>query len=244
MSITLDKSVREIATETPSSIRVFETLGIDYCCRGAKTLEQACADQHLPAEDVMKKLEKAAAESTAGDVTDWATASLTELMQHIVRKHHQYVRQELVRLEALCAKVQNKHGHAHPELKRVAALFLTLRDEMSSHMIKEEQILFPHVARLERVLELQQPARQPGFGMLANPVQVMIHEHDDAGSLLSTIRRLSNDYVAPADACVSYQALCEGLQAFERDLHQHIHLENNILFPRALQMETESAVRQ
>ena len=241
MTITPDKTVREIATETPSAIRVFETLGIDYCCGGRKSLEQACADLHLPANEVVEKLEEAAAENAGAESTDWQAANLAELMQHIVRKHHKYVRQELARLEALCEKVQNKHGHAHPELKRIAALFLTLRDEMSNHMIKEEQILFPHVARLERALELHQPAPQPGFGTIANPVQVMIHEHDDAGSLVSAIRKLSNDYTPPADACGSYQAFYNGLKEFERDLHQHIHLENNILFPRALDLEQKSA---
>ena len=240
MSITLDKTVREIATETPYSLRIFEQLGIDYCCGGRKSLEQACADLHLPVGEVVEKLEAAAAENSGAESTDWQAATLADLMQHIVRKHHKYVRQELARLEVLCEKVQNKHGHAHPELKRIAALFLTLRDEMSTHMIKEEQILFPAVVRLERAMELQQPAPRPGFGTLANPVQVTVHEHDDAGSLVSTIHKLSNDYTPPADACPSYQAFYIGLKEFERDWHQHIHLENNILFPRALNMEHES----
>ena len=244
MSITLDKTAREIATEDPSAISVFETLGIDYCWGGRKSLEQACADLHLGVNEVLQKLEEAATVNNPPDCTNWQTASLSELTQYIVSNHHKYVRQELVRLEGLCEKVGNKHGHAQPELKRIAALFLTMRDELSMHMTKEEQVLFPYIARLERAVQAQQPAPQAPFGTVANPIRVMVEEHDDAGSLMTTIRKLSNDYNAPAGACISYHAFYGGLKDFERDLHQHVHLENNILFRRALALEEQSSANQ
>src|SRR5215468_2019406 len=177
MPITLDKTVREIATEAPSSIPVFETLGIDYCCGGRKSLEQACADLHLGVNEVLQKLEEAATVNNSPESKNWQTASLAELTQYIVSNHHKYVRQELVRLGGLGEKVGNKHGHAHPELKRIGSLFLTLRDELSMHMTKEEQVLFPYIARLERAAQAQQPAPPAPFGTVANPMRVMVDEH-------------------------------------------------------------------
>lgn len=145
MTITLDKTVREIAAEMPSSIRVFEALGIDYCCGGRNSLEQACAILHLDVGQVTERLERAAAETNDSDATDWQANSLTELAQYIVRKHHKYVRQELVRLEPLGNKVHDKHAHAHPELKKIIELLLALRDELSMHMTKEEQVLLVRI---------------------------------------------------------------------------------------------------
>lgn len=240
MTITLDKTVREIAAEMPSSIRVFEALGIDYCCGGRNSLEQACAVLHLDVGQVTEKLERAAAETNDPDAIDWQANSLKELAQYIVRKHHKYVRQELVRLEPLGNKVRDKHAHAHPELKKIIELLLALRDELSMHMTKEEQVLFPYIIRLEQTAPSGQPAAKPPFGSVANPIRVMTDEHDNAASLLTLVRKLSNEYKPPADACASYQAFYDGLREFERDLHQHIHLENNILFPRALLLEQES----
>jgi len=240
MTITLDKTVSEIARDTPSSIRVFETLGIDYCCGGRKSLGQACSDLHLSGAQALQELKKAAAETNDSDSIQWQTVSLAELMQQIVGKHHKFVRQEFVRLERLGEKVRNKHAQAHPELKKVFDLFLALRDELSIHMMKEEQILFPHIARFERAAQLRQPALAPVFGTVANPIRMMMDEHEDAGSLMALLRKLSDQYTPPASACPSYQGFYAGLKEFERDLHQHVHLENNILFPRALLLEQAS----
>lgn len=242
MGITLDATVREIATENPSAIRIFEALGIDYCCGGGQSLEQACSDLHLSKTNVLTELQTATSETRDAGSIDWQTASLAELMQHIVRTHHKFVRQESVRLEALGEKVRDKHGVSHPEVERVTNLFRALRDELAMHMAKEEQILFAHITRLERATQLQQAVPNPPFGTVCNPIRMMIQDHDDAGSLLKAIRKLTNNYAAPADACPSYAGFYEGLKEFERDLHQHIHLENNILFPRAIQLE-EAAQR-
>jgi len=240
MTISLDKTVREIAVEVPASVQVFETLGIDYCCGGRKSLEQACSDLHLATPEVLQKLQKVTEERSETDDGQWHSASLADLTQYIVRKHHSFVRQQGTRLEALAQKVRDKHGAKYPELARIADLFRALRDELSMHMSKEEQVLFPYITRLEHAVQSGQPAPHSPFGTVANPIQVMTDEHDDAGSLLGAIRRASNDYLPPVDACPSYYAFYDGLKAFERDMHYHIHLENNILFPRALALEENS----
>lgn len=239
MSINPDKSIGEIAAELPNSIPVFETFGIDYCCGGRKTLEQACSELHLSPLQVLEQLENATPGPADSSTADWQTASLEQLAQHIISKHHKYVRRELVRLEPLANKVRDKHAQKHSELIRITYLLAALRDELSMHMSKEEQILFPYIARLERTAQSAQAALEPPFGSVANPIRVMLKEHDDAAALLGTLRELSNHYKAPDDACLSYQALYEGLKAFEQDLHHHIHLENNILFPRALVLEEQ-----
>ena len=239
MSINPDKSVGEIAAELPNSIPVFEMFGIDYCCGGRKTLEQACSELHLSPLQVLEQLENATPAPADANTADWQAASLEQLAQHIVSKHHKYVRRELVRLEPLANKVRDKHAQKHHELVRITYVLAALRDELSMHMSKEEQILFPYIARLERAAQSDQPASEAPFGRVANPIQVMLQEHDDAASLLRTLREITNQYKVPDDACPSYQVLYEGLQAFEQDLHHHIHLENNILFPRALVLEEQ-----
>jgi regulator of cell morphogenesis and NO signaling len=241
MTITLDKTVREIAIETPSTIRVFEKFGIDYCCGGRKSLEQACAELQLSSEQVMEKLAEASRQPVEEDTAQWQTAPLAGLVQHIVSKHHKYVRQELPRIEQLAGKVFTRHGQAHPELEKIRDAFLQLNNELSAHMMKEEQILFPYIARVEHALQSRQPLPESCFGTVLNPIEVMVQEHDAAGALLAEIRSLSGNYTTPPEACPSYIALFTGLQEFERDLHQHIHLENNILFPRALDMEKTAA---
>ena len=188
----------------------------------------------------MLELEKIAAATSDSDSRQWQTINLAELIQHIVDKHHSFVRQDLVRLQRLGEKIRDKHAAAHPELKRIMELFVALRDELTMHMMKEEQILFPHIARLERADQLNQPAPNPPFGTVANPIAMMMHEHDDAGSLMAAMHKLSNEYTPPPVACGSYHGFYDGLKEFERDLHQHIHLENNILFPRAQRLEQES----
>jgi regulator of cell morphogenesis and NO signaling len=237
MTFTLETTVREIATEMPATIRVFEKFGIDYCCGGRKSLEQACTELQLSSEQVIEKLDEATRQPAEPDAREWQTASLASLVQHIVRNHHSYVRRELPRLEQLAEKVFVRHGQAHPELRRIRDAFLELRDELSGHMMKEEQILFPHATRVEHALQVGQTPPAAGFGTMLNPITMMMQEHDAAGSLMAEIKTLSGNYTPPADACPSYRGLYAGLQDFEQDLHRHIHLENNILFPRAVEME-------
>jgi regulator of cell morphogenesis and NO signaling len=234
MQIDANKTVRELALENPNATRVFERLGIDYCCGGGKSLSEACATAQLPLEQVVESL---AQEQPAPATRDWSQASLAELIQHIVETHHVYVKQEAPRLEQLAAKVASVHGQNHPEVLRIRSTFSNLAMELGSHLMKEEQILFPYIVEMEEAAAQGHAAPPCGFGTIQNPVRMMMFEHDSAGAALRELRAASSDYTTPADACVTYKTFYAALEAFEADLHQHIHLENNILFPRATQME-------
>jgi len=238
MSVTTGKTVRELALENPAATRVFEKLGIDYCCGGSQSLEQACQAANLPIDQVLDSLEAAEiASQPAGAGRDWQRASLTDLIAHIISTHHKYVRKEITRLGPLFEKVCSVHGKNRPELLQIEETFEALAQELTMHMMKEEMVLFPYVTRMEEAVIQKEPVLPPPFGTVQNPVSMMMHEHDSAGNALRAIRQASNGFTPPPDACVSYQNLYRALLDFEADLHQHIHLENNILFPRAIELE-------
>jgi regulator of cell morphogenesis and NO signaling len=239
MSMTTEKTVRELALENPAATRVFEKLGIDYCCGGGKPLGEACQAAGLPLETVIEALATAVPRAT--ETTDWQKSTLTSLIQHIIHTHHQFVTAETERLRPLFAKVCSKHGVNHPELEQMRTIFGGLADELAMHLMKEERILFPYIVRMEETVLRNLPAPPPPFGSVRNPIAMMISEHDGAGEALRELRAASNGYTAPADGCVSYQTLYKALAEFETDLHQHIHLENNVLFPRAVEMERAAA---
>ncbi len=235
-----EKTVREITQQEPSSVRVFESVGIDYCCGGKRTLRDACLHANVPEERVLALLAnlETAQQEEAGD---WLTAPFADLTAHIVSRHHDFVRREGPRLTALAEKVEGRHGKAHPELATIRDLFAALTQELYIHMLKEEQVLFPYLNSMDAAVRAGKPAPPAFFGTVRNPIRHMLADHDDAGDLLRQMSDLSGRYQAPADACQSCQAFYHGLAEFEEDLHQHVHLENNILFPRALQMESTSA---
>lgn len=238
MVIDQTKPVKDIVLGIPASANLFEQLGIDYCCGGDKPLDEACRAAGLQLETVTRALENVGSAAHAQDnEIDWSGQPLAGLMTHIVGKHHAFCRQEVARLEPLLDKVVQVHGAAHPELVRIQALFSGLSKELAFHLVKEEQTLFPYISRMEEAVTSGVLFTKPSFGTVENPVQMMILEHDDAGAALHEIRSLSNTYQPPADACGSYRALYDGLHAFETDMHHHVHLENNVLFPRALAME-------
>jgi regulator of cell morphogenesis and NO signaling len=238
MSATIEKTVRELALEHPTAPRVFEKLGIDYCCGGNQPLEQACRAANLQIDEVLASLEAAErAARPAGSDRDWQNEPLSELITHINSTHHKYTREELARLKPLLDKVRSVHGKNHPELLQIRVTFQALTQELTMHMMKEEMVLFPYIVRMEESVIQKEPVIPPPFGSVQNPVAMMEHEHDSAGNALRAMREASGGYVAPADGCVSFKTLYQALAAFEADLHQHIHLENNILFPRAIEME-------
>jgi regulator of cell morphogenesis and NO signaling len=178
-----------------------------------------------------------AAQTPSAIGTDWSQASLEELSEHIVRTHHAYVKKELPRLAVLAQKVVNRHGATTAQLPLIQAALAKLDGELTQHLAKEEAVLFPYIVLLERA-KADGGAKPHGcFGTVANPIAMMTQEHDAAGALLAEIRLLSHGFTTPDDACPTYHAFFDGLQDFERDLHQHIHLENNILFPRAINLE-------
>ena len=236
MPINAETTVGQLVAENPAAARVFEKAGIDYCCGGHQSLHDACNKAKMSTAEMAALLEQAAAARTAAD-RDWLKASQAELVDHIVNTHHAYVQRELPRLTALIAKVRGVHGKNHPELAQIEPVFAAISAEMTMHMMKEEQILFPYIVDMEQAAQGRGPQPMPMFGTVQNPVRMMMMEHDAAGAHLVKIRELSSNFTVPADGCTSYRVLYEALAAFEADLHQHIHLENNILFPRAVEME-------
>jgi regulator of cell morphogenesis and NO signaling len=238
MSVTAEKTVRELALESASATRIFEKLGIDYCCGGNKSLEQACRVANLSMDEVIDSLEMADQAARAQQsVRDWQKEPLAELISHIQSTHHKYTREELARIAPLLDKVCSVHGKNHPELLQIRSSFQALSAELTMHLMKEENVLFPYIARMEEAAIQNEPVVPSPFGSVQNPVSMMEHEHDSAGNALRAMRQASGGYTLPPDVCVSYHALYQALAEFEADLHQHIHLENNILFPRAVAME-------
>lgn len=237
MAANVERTVGDLAVEVPGATRVFEKLGIDYCCGGRQSLADACFGAGVSLEEVMAALESGRERYTGQGDEDWGSRPLSELIDHIVEKHHDYTKSALERLDPLSAKVASVHGQNHPELVQVRDLLAALRKDLIPHMLKEEQVLFPFIEQLESAALNGRPAPTPFFGTVRNPVRMMLQEHDAAGDLLRDLRSVSQDYRVPADGCASYSSLYQALEELERDLHQHIHLENNVLFPRAISLE-------
>lgn len=233
------QTVREIALENPASIRVFEQFGIDYCCGGRKPLAEACAAGHIAMDDVLAELQSVAS-SSAPAADDWSAQPLAVLSAHIVSTHHAYVKRELPRLADLADRVVNRHGDTRSELSLIRERLAAVTDELTPHLAKEEFVLFPHIANLESAVAAQQPRPRGCFGTVANPIAMMTQEHDAAGAIMAELRKLSHDFTPPAGACPTFHGFYNGLREFEQDLHQHIHLENNILFPRAIELEAST----
>ena len=232
----VNQTVREIAIEHPTTVRVFESLGIDYCCGGKRSLQDACERAGVPVERALDLL-AAVNEDSPADAANWSEASAQKLIHHIVGRHHSYVRSETPRLMTMFEKVVSRHGQAHPELASIRDLFGALTEELFVHMHKEENVLFPHFEQMEWAVARGAAPPPAVFGSVEMPISRMLADHEDAGELLAQMRALSSEYQAPDSACPTYRGLYHGLEEFERDLHHHVHLENNILFPRALHLE-------
>lgn len=229
--------VGKIVAEHPGVARIFEKHKIDYCCQGATTLAEACKRKKLDLTQVMDEIRQVEAPQEQRDETDWTAAPLAKLVRNIVDTHHNFLRTELPRISTLVAKVNKVHGENHPELADVASTFEAMRAELESHMLKEERVLFPSID----LMEIRQMAGNFPFGSVANPIEMMEHEHDDVGIALQKLRELTSDFTPGPDACTTWRVMLEALENLEQDIHQHIHKENNILFPRAI--ELEAAVR-
>ncbi|HQR44945.1 MAG TPA: iron-sulfur cluster repair di-iron protein [Thermoanaerobaculia bacterium] len=226
-------TIADLAIANPNAIPALEKLGIDYCCGGAATVAEACRRAGVSPEQLLALV--GSADRPAGKA--WDREPLSKLLEFIVGTHHVYTRQAIASLPPLATKVQGRHGPAHPETRRVEELVHRLAADLAPHLQKEEQILFPYIAALE---EASGPGGAPAescFGTVRNPIRMMMMEHDTAGELLRQLRATTNGYTLPGDACTSFQALYAGLTQLEEDLHRHIHLENNILFPRAIELE-------
>ncbi|MBI4459966.1 MAG: iron-sulfur cluster repair di-iron protein [Acidobacteria bacterium] len=235
MPISQETKISEIAATVPASIRVFERYGIDYCCGGNGSFEQACQERGITPEQFLAEVKAVQQQNEAPTPRKWDSATLSELIAHILGKHHSYLRTELPRLSGMLAKVIAAHGENHPSLYPLNEVFAGMQAELEGHMWKEENILFPLIQQIERAVSGSGAVR-PGMS-IQGPIQVMEMEHDSAGSALQEMRQLTGNYQLPEDGCPTYRALLDGFRTLEADLHEHIHLENNILFPRAIRME-------
>ena len=237
------QTVRQIALQHPTYTRVFEHFGIDYCCGGNQSLADICAQKHLDLAAVLLALAAAASHSPLPPA-DWTHASLELLCAHILTHHHAYVRRELPRLLQLAAKVSARHGTAHAELTALDAALSLLELDLNEHFPKEESLIFPYIVTLERSVDRSHhsgeipPASCCGF--LATPLSIIAAEHDEATALLDQLRQLTQNFTPPPNACPSYRALYDGLRELDEDLRQHIDLEREILFPRAILLEAST----
>jgi regulator of cell morphogenesis and NO signaling len=237
MQLTERTPLGAIVAKHPRAANVFEKYRIDYCCGGDRPLGEACAAAGVTSSHVIDDIARASSESSSD--RDWTTAALAELVDHIVAVHHGYLRSELPVLEARLAKVADAHRERHGEmLSALGAVFRELLGELGPHLQKEERALFPVIRQYEQAHEAGGRRPVPPFGSVRNPIRVMEREHQSAGHALGELRRLSGDYTVPPDGCATFRALYEGLERLEMDLHRHIHLENNILFPRAAGLES------
>jgi regulator of cell morphogenesis and NO signaling len=233
-----DTPVGQWAVHRPQAIRILERCGVDYCCGGEKPLADACRDAGVDLQRVFDELNCAKPAQCAESPRDWRDASLTELCDHIERTHHAFLKETLPQITEWIAKVVVAHAEQHPELLDVQSTFHDLRAELEPHMMKEECILFPAIRAMERG---SGPFAFP-FGSVSNPIGTMRHEHDNAGNAVRRLHRLTSGYTVPDSACTTYRVMLEGLDRLETDLHEHIHKENNILFPRAANLEQSAHV--
>lgn len=233
MTITETKTVGEIAAEYPATVRVFQRHGIDFCCGGKRPVRVACEEQGVSFEELEKELDSAAA-AAAAEGRDWTHAPLHELIDHIVSTYHAALREDLPRLEAMASKAASVHAAKSANFARIHDVLGELSAELNEHMWKEEMILFRAIRAIEA------GALTSGM-VISAPISVMEHEHDHAAHLLLNLRELSDDYVVPEWGCGTVHALYQGLAELESAMHVHVHLENNILFPRALQLASTTA---
>jgi len=229
-------AVGEVAALSPGAVKVLDSHGIDYCCGGRRTLEDVCAEKGLSARQLMEEID--AGDAVAGSPEDdWKTVPLRRLIGHIVSTHHEFLKLELPRIGQRLAKVVEVHGAKDPALGELQPVYDGMRRELELHMHKEELMLFPAIGRYEAAAESGKPLPPALFGSVANSIAAMEKEHDSAGVELRRIRDLTRDFEPPEYACTTYRSLLDGLRALESDLRTHVHLENNILFPRAIALE-------
>lgn len=222
------RAIGDLVSENPAAARLLDGLGLDYCCHGDRLLDAACDAAGLDADQVAARIAELPIAETDASWTELDPAALAD---HIVATHHAYLHEELPLLEALAAKVESVHGGRHPELTAVARLVRELRADLEPHLMKEERILFPAIRALTNAHQTQFP-----FGTVANPIRMMMLEHDRCGELLIDLRAAAGGFTVPADGCASYRSLFERLEALELDTHVHIHKENHVLFPAAIEL--------
>jgi regulator of cell morphogenesis and NO signaling len=231
------QTVGEVVKANMHAAGIFERHGIDYCCGGKQSLPEACERGDVDAATLQQELAELP-ENGAPNVADWDTSFLID---YIVNTHHAYVRNMLPTIRAHAAKVAQVHGENHAETREIASIFMEVNTELEQHMMKEEQVLFPFIKQMVAAEKGEAAVHSGGFGSVMQPIAMMEQEHDNVGLAFDRMRTLSGDFTPPEDACTTFQLLYRELDEFERDLHMHIHLENNVLHPRAAQLEQRIA---
>lgn len=236
MNITQDRTIGSIVAEDYRAAAALTRYGIDFCCKGGRTVEEVCRTKNIDMDDLAGEIAEELERGTRSgeDPAEW---TLTRLAEHIEQVHHAYVNARTPILLQYLNKLCKVHGERHPELFEIAEEFMACAHAMAVHMKKEELLLFPFIKQLERTAAEGLPAPHPHFGSVGRPVTVMMHDHDAEGERFRRIKELSYGYANPPDGCVTYATAMKLLQEFEADLHRHIHLENNILFPGAIDLE-------
>lgn len=237
MNNLMTKSLAQIVNNNHRAASVFEKYQLDFCCKGKRSLEEACDEKEIKIEEVLADLEKEASANDSPSAVNFDMMSLSQLSEYIVMTHHQFVKREMPVIFSYLEKVAFKHGGRHPEMIKVLQLFTALKEEMEQHMQKEEMVLFPRIKEIEKIVNEGKEIIINSTYLLS-PVKMMEQEHDHAGSMLAEIRLLTDNFTPPADACTTYRLSFTALEAFELDLHRHVHLENYVLFPKAMQLFT------
>ncbi|MBD0726126.1 iron-sulfur cluster repair di-iron protein [Flavobacterium sp. L1I52] len=236
MEILEQKTIGQYVADDFRTAAVFSKYGIDFCCKGNRTIEEACEKKGQDSETILNEINTVL--NTKNDNTiDFKSWPLDLLADYIEKTHHRYVQDKTQILLPFLDKLCKVHGAAHPELFEINELFKGCAGELAQHMKKEELILFPFVKKMVKATLQDELVEQPHFGTVENPIAMMMHEHDAEGERFRKIASLTHNYTPPADACNTYKVTFAMLQEFEEDLHKHIHLENNILFPKAVELE-------
>lgn len=236
---TSSQSIGEIISKHSTAAAILQRFDIDLCAQAGQPLERACAELQLSVDQVLEKLADAEIDEPGAAPADPATLSISRLIQHIVRIHHRRVRQQLPQLLEMSEVLAAKRGDRAPELNAVKTLLYGLRADLNAHIEKEEQILFPFISQMDQDSTVVYPPAHACFRSVTQPVFMMVQEHESAAHIVAELNRITNGFQPPAWACTTHTALFDGLKAFESDLKQHIHLENEVLFPRAIELETE-----
>lgn len=236
--ITVDnKTIGEIVAEDYRTAQIFKNHNIDFCCKGNRSIKEVCKTNNMDPDTLLTEIEAMQQQTSEGG-TDYQSWPLDLLADYIEKKHHRYVESRIPELKAYLEKLCRVHGNRHPELIEITRLFHECGGELAAHMKKEELVLFPFIRKMVKTGKGEE-IREPYFGTVQNPIEMMMHEHDTEGERFRKIYALCDGYAAPEDACGTYRVTLALLQEFENDLHLHIHLENNILFPKSVVLEKE-----
>ncbi|HEY0897109.1 MAG TPA: iron-sulfur cluster repair di-iron protein [Sphingobacteriaceae bacterium] len=234
-----EETIGEMVTKDYRKAQVFRKLGIDFCCGGKKTLSEVSRKKGISVETIKEELAAMERSETASCGLNFDKWEIDFLAEYIINTHHGYAKENIPFISEMAAKVARVHGEHHPELPAVAEAFARIAQDLSLHMVKEEKILFPFIKELVQVKKTGGKLEDKAVGPVVNPIRVMEMEHEQVGEDMEEIRTLTSNYTLPADACSSYTILFRKLEEFEDDLHKHVHLENNILFPKAIAIEKE-----